>query len=487
MKIFFLFLFCSLSFCQLRNLQSTYALKACVNKKNGDGCEFKGAGLDAVLNYGQCRVSTKGILACNTAYTPIQITDPKMNENNSNTTVYNVLLQTSNAAQLSNIVYNGFAFMNENNFCSVTFLPPLHWGDFFGFQHLRDITPNGQGHNTNFLTNVAYNVFRLLDDATISQMREQAIKHSATALNYAGQRYKLISAFQRLLNGDLPAGKHQLNIEAIKIYSSKLYAIEAPVTLDRAVLFSRILNSMNSSQIAGLLQLQNSSYIESWTKTDQKNLANREIMKGLTNTQATILTAFAGEIFSWFSGNLESDTYFGPERQFNYFGGLYLKDVLSVSVNNYSIPEQIGGTLSRNFLQILNPNQQNLFINLVSQQKDGLNSLVEVRKSISNILRKIQMGELKGSDVAAFDQLLALETRYGALDGEISALYATTYAKVYESLNSTQVSQLKTLHDLSGYPCQKISGFTYIYQWPYNSSFFESTPIIEAGSDEFFI
>ena len=56
-------------------------------------------------------------MTCNTAYLPNSNTDPSSPEDNSDTTLFNVAVQTSAPAQLSNIAFNGFSFMLENDFC----------------------------------------------------------------------------------------------------------------------------------------------------------------------------------------------------------------------------------------------------------------------------------------------------------------------------------------------------------------------------------
>ena len=483
--IFFLLLFIVLVLVRsdLRNLQSTYALAACAGKTQNTPCQFRGLSPTAPTSYGQCRANTVGVMTCNTAYLPTSNNDPTSPEDNSNTTLFNVASQTSGAAQLSNIAFNGLSFIIENDFCSNSFLPPLHYADFFGFQHLRDITPNGQGHNTMFLTNVAANVLNLLDSATVGQLVALAKTQAPSVQQWGSNRYKLISAFTRLLKGSIPVGTKGLNSAYVQAYSANLYQLEAPIALARAQLFTNVINSLNSSQIATLKKYQSTSYIQSWPKNNPRTC----YVSGLSNIECTLLNAFAGGIYSWFTGNIETDTYFGPERQFNYFGGLYVKDVMSVGAANYTIPEEVGGTLSRSFLAALNTVQQQLIIGLVNQQSNNLTALVSARRNISLILRTILTGINKATDSNVIDSIAALETTYGKLDGYISSMYATNFATVYKSLNSTQISQMKAMKDLSGFPCQKTSGYTYMFQWPYNSTYFDSTPVIDTSSDEFFI
>ena len=482
LKFLFPFFLICICHCEIRNLQSVYAIQACIGKTQTTPCQFQGVGPTAPINYGQCRASTTGVMTCNTAYLPNSNTDPSSPEDNSDTTLFNVAVQTSAPAQLSNIAFNGFSFMLENDFCSNTFLPPLHCADFFGFQHLRDITPNGQGHNTMFLTYVAANVLNLLDNSTLSKIVSLALSQSADVQKYGSMRYKLVSAFVRNLNGQLPSGKKGLNQDAIKNFSKSLYNLEAPLALQRASLYSEVINSFNSTQIAFLKKLQSTSYIQTWPTFPRVCW-----VKGLNNLQCTLLNAFAGEIFSWYTGNLETDTYFGPERQFNYFGGLYVKDVMSVGVANFTIPENIGGTLSRGLLGILNDTQSKMIIDLVTNQNASLNSLVEARRNISKIFRNILSGTQSASDPNVVYQIFNLEQYYGTLDGSVSYLYGTAFAQVYKSLNQTQITKMKALLNISGYPCQQTPGFTYMFQWPYASPYYDNAVSIDSSSDEFFI
>lgn len=49
-------------------------------------------------------------------------------------------------AQLKTIAFSGLAFLT-GDMCSNTFFPPGKVSDFFGFQSIRDTTPNEFGHN----------------------------------------------------------------------------------------------------------------------------------------------------------------------------------------------------------------------------------------------------------------------------------------------------------------------------------------------------
>ncbi len=74
----------------------------------------------------------------------------------------------SDGAQKNTIAFSGLAFLT-GNFCSSTFLPPGKVADYCGFQYFRDNEPDGFGHNTDFLTIVAFNVLDILDADQIDQ------------------------------------------------------------------------------------------------------------------------------------------------------------------------------------------------------------------------------------------------------------------------------------------------------------------------------
>ncbi len=56
---------------------------------------------------------------------------------------------TSDTAQQKTLAFSCVGFLT-GDFCSSTFFPPGKVSDFFGFQYMRDVMPNGFGHNTEF-------------------------------------------------------------------------------------------------------------------------------------------------------------------------------------------------------------------------------------------------------------------------------------------------------------------------------------------------
>ena len=80
------------------------------------------------------------------------------------------------------------------------------------------------------------------------------------------------------------------------------------------------------------------------------------------------------------------------------------------------------------------------------QQRKSLKEMVEVRRAISQELRKFLTGSR-----ADKNKVLALGRRYGELDGEVSWMYATAFAKVNRTLTDKQRAEFVKLRNLPGY------------------------------------
>jgi len=48
------------------------------------------------------------------------------------------------------------------------------------------------------------------------------------------------------------------------------------------------------------------------------------------------MMTYVSEMFSWYAGSLEADTYFCPERHGMYFGGFGMKTAQAMRKQNYS-------------------------------------------------------------------------------------------------------------------------------------------------------
>ena len=146
---------------------------------------------------------------------------------------------------------------------------------------------------------------------------------------------------------------------------------------------------------------------------------------------------YASEMFAWYAGSLEADTYFCPERHGMYFGGFGMKTAPAMGKQNYSISTSLTGDSGEAFLAALTDAQRKLITDLVDLQRQDLAEIVKTRRAIATELRRFQKGE-----TADKDKVLALSRRYGELDGEMSYLYATAFAEVGKTLTAQQNEEL---------------------------------------------
>ena len=359
----------------------------------------------------------------------------------SSTAAYNIEQAISDQAQQNTIAFDALGFIT-GNLCSDSFLPPGKVSDFFGFQYLRDNTADGMGHNTDFVTNCANGVLYILDDSQKAQMIALAGDQVSTVNDYAYKRFPLMEAFRRLLEGDIPAGSSGLNRSAVMAYSAELYMIDANISMLRAELFGSIIKSLNESQRAYLDSMVQGGFASWPVLPDQVDKTS------LSHDEHVLVMTYASEMFGWYAGSIEADTYFCPERQGDYFGGFYIKDAPAIGNAGYTINETITGNSGENFLEALNEAQAKLVTDLVNIQRDDINDIVAKRQAIATELRLY----LTGSSIDQ-DAVLTLAARYGELDGEISYYYATNFAEVAKTLTSEQQEQLMQLRGLEEFSC----------------------------------
>ena len=247
-------------------------------------------------------------------------------------------------------------------------------------------------------------------------------------------------AFRRLLEGDLPAGTTGLDEEAVKAYSAELYRLDGEISYARAQVMGDILYHLTADQKAYLDAMVGKGMM-SWPNVDEP-----AELRPLTRDEKVAVMTYAGDLFSWYAGSLDADVYFCPERQGTYFGSFYLKDAPAVGNPGYSIGTNITADMGKAFLAALTPAQASLISGLVDDQKPALYEIVDRRKDIAALLRQFQAG--KSADSAS---VLSLMDRYGELDGQIVARYATAFAQVGRSLTAEQRAQLAMLRtDLLG-------------------------------------
>lgn len=353
---------------------------------------------------------------------------------------YSLEQAISDRAQLNTIAFSGLAFLTGSFGCD-TFLPPGKVSDYFGFQYMRDVQPQGMGHNTDFLTRIANNMIYVLTDAQKAQLVALGKQQESQVKALAEKRFPLIQAFCRQLAGDTPSGSTGLNKVAVMKYTSEIFALDGQLAYDRSVVCGNILKNLSDEQKAYLAKLKFADYT-TWPEMEEP-LDKRTMSHG---THVLVMT-YASEMFSWYAGSVAADTYFCPERHGTYFGGFYMKDAPAMHQRNYTISTSLTGDSGEQFLATLTPTQRERITNIVDLQRADLQEIVKVRKAISTELRKC-MTDGKADQAL----VLSLSKRYGELDGELSYYYATRFAEVGKTLTAEQKSALVKLRNLDLQP-----------------------------------
>jgi hypothetical protein len=347
----------------------------------------------------------------------------------------------SDNAQLSTIAFSGLAFITGSA-GGDTFFPPGKVADFFGFQYMRDVDMAGYGHNTTFLTKVASNVLYLLNDAQKAQLVALAKEQAPIYTRFAYNRLLLSNAFRRSLEGKIPSGSTGLDIQAVSKYAAGLYKNDADLSYNRAIVIGKIINSFTSEQKAYLAKMQFNNYA-SWPEVAE----DETLKRSMTNLEFVAVMTYASELFSWYKGGLEADVYFCPERHGTYFGGFFMKDYPAMHNPNYFISTAITGDSGKDFLNILNRNQRALITGIIDEQRSALEEIKQIRTKVSTELRKaITRGMIDK------EKVYALIERYGELDGQVSALYASRFSEVNKTLTADQRAALVKLRNLDVVP-----------------------------------
>ncbi len=362
---------------------------------------------------------------------------------------YSIEQATSDQAQLNTLAFSGLGFLT-GNLCSDSFLPPGKVADFFGFQYLRDTTQAGMGHSTDFVTNAANNVLSILGDAQKARMIAVAKDQASLVDEFAFMRYPIMAAFRRQLDTNLPINSSSISLAAIANYSSSLYELDGKITIQRAKLFAELINSLNDSQ-KNYLDNMVAGGFASWA-----SLPNKLDQAALTHDENVLVMTYASEMFGWYAGNIEADTYFCPERQADYFGGFYIKDAPAIGKAGYTIDETITGDKGEAFIAALDNSQKPLITNLVDSCRGYITEIVETRREIATELRKALTGGTINES-----RIISLERTYGALDGGISYNYAMAFTEVGKSLTEEQQTTLMNIRGLNNYTCG--NGTIYLY------------------------
>jgi len=354
---------------------------------------------------------------------------------------YSLEQAMSDNAQLTTIAFSGLAFITGNSGAD-TFFPPGKVADFFGFQYMRDVDTAGYGHNTMFLTRVASNVLYILNDGQKAKLVALAKEQSPIYVNFAYNRFPIMNAFRRNLEGKIPAGSTGLSPQAVSQYTAGLYKNDADLSYNRAVVVGEIINSFTEEQKAYLEKMQFNNYL-SWPDVPE----DEDFKRSLTHTESVAVMTYASELFSWYKGSIEADVYFCPERHGTYFGGFYMKDYPAMQNPGYFISTSLTGDSGKDFLNILNPDQRALITGIIEEQRPALTEIAQIRKDVCTELRKaITGGKIDKGKV------YSLIERYGELDGQMSALYASRFSEVNSTLTDEQRAALVKLRNLDVVP-----------------------------------
>jgi hypothetical protein len=358
----------------------------------------------------------------------------------------------SDEAQKMTIAFDGLAFLT-GNLGADSFFPPGKVADFWGFQYLRDNDPSEMGHNTDFLTKASLNMLNVLSTSQKTQLIALAKSQVDSINEYGYKRFVLMTAFRRLLVGDLPAGTNGLDEEAIRAFSSELYRLDGEISLERAQVMGNIRFNLNAEQEAYLANMVGKG-MTSWP-----DVGEPADLRSLSHDEKVAVMTYAGDLFSWYAGSLEADVYFCPERQGTYFGSFYMKDAPSVGNPGYNIGTNITADMGKAFIAALTAEQAQLITGLVDTQRPYLYSIVDVRTQISTELRKFMTGETSDSMT-----VLSLMETYGELDGSIVYNFASNFVKIGQTLSDAQKTQMLDLRH------QTLGDFTpiaaYLYATP---------------------
>ena len=374
------------------------------------------------------------VIAGATLRAPAQEPHPPQQEH---TKLYSLAQATSDRAQLHTIAFDGLAYLT-GNFGFDTFLPPGKVADYFGFQYMRDIDAKAGGHNTSFLTRIANNMLANLTAEQKEKLVRLGRAQEADIRRFAEMRLPLIKVFRQYLEGQLPTGSTGLNKAAVLKYSAELYALDGVIAFQRAQVMGDIIRSLSTQQKTALAKLK---FGDSRTWPDLPEQLDKQSMPHTVNV--AVMT-YASEMFAWYAGSIEADTYFCPERHGMYFGGFGMKTAPAMGKQDYSISTSLTGDSGQAFLAALTEPQRKHITDLPDLQRADLAEIVKTRRAIATELRHFQKGE--SADQA---KVLALSKRYGELDGELAYLYATAFAKVGQSLTAQQKDKLAKLRPIN--------------------------------------
>jgi hypothetical protein len=404
------------------------AVAACTDKSAQQTCEFTS---QKGVESGVCEM-VQDQLACSPQRGTNDGNGNQLGGNRlgANGSAYNIEQAISDKAQGMTIAFDALAFLT-GDLGADSFFPPGKVADFWGFQYLRDNDSSQMGHAGDFLTSAAMNVLNVLTADQRAKLVALAKSQVSSINEYGYMRFALMEAFRRLLEGDLPAGTTGLSEDAVKAYSAKLYRLDGEISFARAQLMGSLITSMNATQRACLDSMVGKGMLD-WPKVEEPS-----DIQGLDRDVKVAVMTYAADMYSWYAGSVDADVYFCPERHGTYFGSFYLKDRPAMNDSSYAIPTDMTGNMGDALLSVLTADQSKLITSLVDIERPSLTGIVEVRKQVSNELRKFQEG--KAADSAT---VLSLMEEYGELDGAIVYNLAVNFVRVNQTLTSDQEAKL---------------------------------------------
>lgn len=399
------------------------AYEVCAGKKTGDHVQHmtREEVVDAI-----CTDSPQGLVARPTKKTSENQKPPQPPTRN----MYNIDQALSDKAQLNTIAFDGLAFIT-GDFGLDTFLPPGKVSDYFGFQFMRDTDALEGGHQTSFLTKIASNMLSIMNSNQKEQLKTLAQEQELSIRHFAQKRFPLIKAFRLNAEAKLPAGTKELSKSAVIEYSANLYKLDGEIAYERAKVMGKIIRSFDEKQKASISKLK---FGDSHSWPDIPEPLDK---KSMSHEMDVAVMTYSSEMFSWYAGHLEADTYFCPERHGMYFGGFGMKTAPAMGKKDYAISTSLTGDSGEAFLNALTETQRKKIVDLVELQKNDLKEIVEVRRKIAAELRRFLAGE-----EADKNKVLALSKRYGELDGELSYYYANAFAFIAQTLTKEQKFKL---------------------------------------------
>jgi phosphatidylethanolamine-binding protein (PEBP) family uncharacterized protein len=406
------------------------AMAACAGLADGAACTFS---WEKGTESGVCE-TVDGQLACSPRRGPA---DGQQAGGGAGTQVaaYNTEQAISDRAQGMTIAFDAMAFLT-GNLGADSFFPPGKVADFWGFQYLRDNDPSQMGHAGDFLTSAALNVLNTLTANQRAQLVALARSQASSIEEFAYRRFVLMDAFRRLLSGTLPGQTTGLSEPAVAAYCAELYALDGRISYDRARAMGGLIGTLSEAQRAYLDAMVGRGMLE-WPDASEPS-----DLRSLDRTVKVAVMTYAADLFSWYSGSVEADVYFCPERHGTYFGSFYLKDIRAMSDPSYAIPTNLTGDLGDALLAELDPEQAARITGLVGVQRPLLLEIVAAREQIATELRIFLAGGT--ADQAT---VLGLMQHYGELDGQIACELASAFVAVGHSLTDAQKARLRAMRE----------------------------------------